>query len=315
MEVVVPVSELSPSGFPPVSPVAPHRRACAALGIVLVLTLGGAAVSCGSDGRTLEGAGEGADAGSEIVDPGVPCLPPECGTTVPAEAGDGYIGPQPGPNTSATAAVDGGSVVTAETGAWWAQGLVVNGTESLGGTPVVRATLTASSGQVVGVAETPLVVVPLRPGEPAPFRVDAPGVDVSAVASVAWEVAGATPVADASSGRTMNLAVAWSRPPGGDAIDVPGYRDAGGAGSPLLTYVTVRNSGSAAVTSPIVVAAWVDGRGRVFGLATAEVLAPGTATPLASLAPGAEADAVVVLGPPADELVGGLTPLLWGVGR
>jgi len=58
----------------------------------------------------------------------------------------------------------------------------------------------------------------------------------------------------------------------------------------------------------------VDGRGRILGLATADVLAPGTPDPLGSLAPGAAADAVVVLEPPAADGLASVPPLLWGVG-
>lgn len=294
-----------------------------ALGLVAALATG-----CGGD----EGAGdvvaddnatptstrppgaEGAGGPTETF-----CLPPECGTTLPAVVTDGYVGPEPSPNATSDAAVDGASVVTPAEGEWWAQGLVVNGDAPLGGSPVVRATLAGRGGVALGVVEAPLLVVPLRPGEPSPFRVEAPGVAATEVANVSWAVVGGEvggeAVTDPAAGRSLELSVAWSRPAGGDAVTVPGYADGGGAGSPLVTYVTTRNTGVAPLGSPQVVAAWVDGRGRVLGLATADVLAPGTSNPLGVLDPGGVADAVVVLGPPAADGLGSFPPLLWGVGR
>lgn len=298
---------------------APARGAvlAACAWVLLVVGVAGLLVGCGSDEEAVPTEQRGEDAQVDVeagVDAGI-CLPPACGTTVPFVPTDGFVGPEPGPGVEASAAVDGGSVVTAEGGAWWAQGLVVNGNAVLAGSPVVRAGLRDASGAALAVVEAPVLVIPLRPGEPSPFRVEAPGVDAASVADVTWEVVGGTVGTDSGASRSLQLNVAWNRPAGGEAIDVPGYADGGGAGSPLVTYLSVLNSGGAPVGAPRVVAAWVDGRGRVLGLATADVLAPGTPDPLASLAPGAAADAIVLLPSPAADGLAAVPPLLWGVGR
>ncbi len=286
-------------------------------GLLAVVGLAGVTAGCGGDDGATATDQRVTDAEIDIeagVDAGV-CLPPDCGTTVPFTPTDGYVGPEPDPTLDTAAAVDGGSVVTSERGDWWAQGLVVNGGAVLGGSPVVRAGLRDASGEEFAVVEAPLPVVPLRPGEPSPFRVEAPGVDTARVADVTWRVVGGVVGADASVGRNLQLSVAWNRPAGGGPISVPGYSDGGGPGTPLVTYVSVLNTGTTPVRAPRVVAAWVDGRGRVLGLATTDVLAPGTPDPIDVLDPGAAADAVVVLAPPAADGLAAVPPLLWGVGR
>ena len=293
------------------------RWRVAVAGVLALVALAGVTAGCGGDDEVTVTDQRVTDAEADVEaggDAGV-CVPPECGTTVPFIPTEGFIGPEPDPTLDTAAAVDGGSVVTAERGEWWAQGLVVNGGAVLGGSPVVRAGLRDAAGEEFAVVEAPLPVVPLRPGEPSPFRVEAPGVDTARVADVTWRVVGGVEGADASVGRNLQLSVAWNRPAGGGPISVPGYSDGGGSGTPLVTYVSVRNTGTTPVVAPRVVAAWVDGRGRVLGLATADVLAPGTAEPLAVLEPGASADAVVVLAPPAATGLAAVPPLLWGVGR
>jgi hypothetical protein len=96
---------------------------------------------------------------------------------------------------------------------------------------------------------------------------------------------------------------------------VVGFADGGGAGTPLVTYVGVMSTGTESVPSPAVVAAWLDGRGRVAAIASADVLEPGTAMPLGALDPGAMADAVVVLDGAVALSLAEVTPLLWAVGR
>lgn len=285
--------------------------------VLALLALAGLTAGCGGDDEATTPDPRATEAEADVEaggDAGV-CVPPACGTTVPFVPTDGFIGPELDPTLDTAAAVDGGSVVTAEQGDWWAQGLVVNGGAVLGGSPVVRAGLRDAAGDEFAVVEAPLPVVPLRPGEPSPFRVEAPGVDAARVADVTWRVVGGVEGADASVGRNLELSVAWNRPAGGGPISVPGYSDGGGPGTPLVTYVSVRSTGTSPVVAPRVVAAWVDGRGRVLGLATADVLAPGTADPLAVLEPGGGADAVIVLAPPAATGLAAVPPLLWGVGR
>jgi hypothetical protein len=242
-----------------------------------------------------------------------PCLPPACGTTVPYTAVDGYTGPEfATPASGAT--VDGATVVSATSGTWWAQGLVVNGTETLGAAPMVRAELVAADGSVIERVVGAALVGPLRPGEPSPFRVTSSAVQATDVSFVRWSVLSGTDVTD-EVGRQVQMSVFWTRPAGGQGVDIAGYTDAGGDGSPLLVYVGVTNASAQAITRPVVVAAWVDGKGRVLAVTSAPVLLAGTATPAAELAGGAQADALVRLDPPEGDLLGDRQPLLWGISR
>lgn len=290
----------------------PRLAALVVGAVVLAGVVGGCGGSPAPETTSQRAADAAADAavGAEEL-----CLPPECGTTVPFVDTDGYIGPEPSPSVESGAVVAGATVVTAESGSWWAQGLVANGGTTLGGAPVVRATLRGDAGVELAVVEAPVLVTPLRPGESSPFRMATLDADATQVRNVEWEVVGGVVDADATVGRSMELSVAWNRPAGGEPVSVPGYSDGGGPGTPLVTYLSVRNSGVAAVRGPRVVAAWLDGRGRVRGVAVTDVLAPGVPQPLASLDPGASADAIVLLGPPAAEGLAAVPPLLWGVGR
>ena len=265
------------------------------------------AQAAASDQRAIDAAND-VDAGSGA---GL-CLPPECGTTVPYLPGEGYVGPTPDAG-EATIAVDGASVVAASSGDWWAQGLVVNGPNDLEAFPVVEAELIGSDGNPLKVVTTTALVAPLRAGEPAPFRVEAPGVAAGDVVDVRWRVQPATDGNGDSRARTLQIDVLWNRPAGGEPVSVPAYVDGGGPGTPLVTYLSVTNTGAAPVLSPRVIAAWVDGRGRVLGLASVAVPRPGTDLPLDELGAGTQADAALTLAPPSADGLAGVPPLLWGV--
>lgn len=234
------------------------------------------------------------------------CAPPSCGELRPYLPADGYVGPAYGDDTAA--GVDTASVVTAATGPWWAQGLVVGGADGAGA-PLVTADLLDAAGGLVATVSAAALVSPVRAGEPVPFRLDA-AVDADAVASVRWS-ATPGPSGGDPAGRGLQLDVFWTRPAGGRPVSVTGYADDGGPGTPLVAYLAVANPGDAAVPDPRVVAAWVDGRGAVVGLGSAAVLTPGTEVPLAVLEPGAQADAVVVV--PGGEGLDALVPVLWSV--
>lgn len=235
------------------------------------------------------------------------CVPPGCGELRPYLFGDGYVGPTYRDDTPA--GVDADSVVTAADGSWWAQGLVVAGGEGLFGAPVVTAELRDLAGGLITTASAPALVSPVRAGEPVPFRLDA-AVDARDVASVQWSAAPGAAAGDPS-GRELQLDVFWTRPAGGRPVSVVGYADQGGPGTPLVAYLAVTNPGNAAVPGPAVVAAWIDGRGAVVGVASSPVLAPGTDAPASVLEPGAQADAVVVLA--GGDGLDALVPVLWSV--
>lgn len=239
---------------------------------------------------------------------------------------DGFVGPAFGPG-AADLGVLVESVTMAATGDWWALGLVA-GARSDPTTAVVNAELRGAGGAVLATVATDVLVAPLRPGEPGPFRIGAPGVSTDAVVDVVWSVAAGaaapTPaqpsigIDQSSVGidqRNVGLEVYWTRPAGGRPVEVVGYSDNGGVGTPLVTYMGVTSTGPTPTMAPGVVAAWLDGQGRVVAIATADVLAPGTAEPLGVLAPGAMADAVVVLDGPVAGSLADVTPLLWAGGR
>lgn len=266
------------------------------------------------DGRSPQ------DASTTGNDAGL-CLPPSCGTTVPFEATDGFVGPvfgpgagQPGAPGVADLGVLEDSVTSATNGGWWALGLVVGAGSDPATAVVVTAQLRGAGGSVLATVSGDVLVAPLRPGEPGPFRIDAPGVPAEAVVDVVWSVANGA-AAPSFSQRSMGIEVYWTRPAGGRPVDVIGYADGGGAGAPLVTYVGVASTSATPTVAPAVVAAWLDGQGRVVALATADVLAPGTADPAGELAPGARADAVVLLGGPLAGSLAEVTPLLWATGR
>jgi len=235
------------------------------------------------------------------------CVPPACGDLRPYLPADGYVGPAYGSDTPL--GVDTASVVTAAEGSWWAQGLVVAGGEDLAGAPVVTAELRDAAGALIQAVSAPALVSPVRAGEPVPFRLDAT-VDAAVVASVQWSAAPG-PASGDPAGRGLQLDVFWTRPAGGRPVSVMGYTDGGGPGTPLVAYLAVTNPGDVAVPAPRVVAAWVDGRGAVLGVASAAVLAPGADTPAAVLEPGGQADAVVVLA--GGDGLDALVPVLWSV--
>lgn len=265
-------------------------------------------VSDGGDQRSIDAANDAAAGAGAGV-----CVPPECGTTVPYLPADGYVGPAPGV-TDEAAAVDGASVVAATEGEWWAQGLVVNGPDELRDAPIVVADLVGPGGRVLRTVTTTALVAPLRAGEPAPFRLDAPGVDAAEVVDVAWQVRPGTSGPDGDTApRTLQIDTLWTRPAGGQAVSVPSYADDGGPGTPLVTYLSITNTGALPVAGPRVTAAWVDGRGRVLGLTSVSVPGPGTNLPLAVMAPGGQADVALTLAPPAADGLASVQPLLWGM--
>jgi hypothetical protein len=207
------------------------------------------------------------------------------------------------------------SLVTAGQGDWWGQGLVQVGAQDVAAAPVVRATLLTDDGSVLAEITSEALVAPLSAGETAPFRLDAPGVAAETVADVRWSGTTEGASRDAA-GRDLQVDVFWTRPAGdaGRPVDVPGYADAPGVPLPLVLYAGAANTAPEPVPTPGVVAAFVDGQGRVVAVAAAPVLAPGTTTPLERLEPGAAADAVLVVadGPPGLDAV---APRLWGTSR
>ncbi len=232
------------------------------------------------------------------------------------------------PVTTASAAVDlavavgPASVVVSSVGAtpsadgsWRASGLVRND----GSTPAaglhVRATLTGSAGQVLGVVDTDSPVAPVRPGELVPFTVTAPVITARDVVSVAW-VAFATGGSTATDGRDLVVSTYWTRP-SGDAhrLDLPSYRDPVGAAVPFVLYGSLTNGGAVAVGHPTLVLAWAGTDGRIVAVASGRAV-DSDGTTVASMAAGGADDVVVIVDDAAvANRLDRLTPQTWSVGR
>ncbi len=115
----------------------------------------------------------------------------------------------------------------------------------------------------------------------------------------------------------MMVQLFWTRAPGDDRqIDIPGFVDPPTGPRPLVLYGSVTNNGSTPVTDPSVRIVWNDAAGRPVTAVRVDVVAPGTTTPLGSLAAGASGDVIVVI---TDTTVvgqvAGLVPQLDGFGR
>lgn len=301
-----------------------QRRRWGAVGLCVISGL--VLVACGSvdDGASpVDGA-----VASSVVPTAVAgddnCVADECPDVDAYVTGPGYVGPKYAPLGDGPQ-VDDGSLNVATEGDWQAAGLVVNGPRPTAAPVSVTAVLLDASGTPLAEVTAEALVSPLRPGEPSPFVVQAPGVPAAAVAAVGWSpvdppsvtAAGDSGVAPDSvwAARDTDVDVFWTRPPGGDPLDLPSFGDVGGDGSPLVLYCGVRSQATGPAASPAVVAAWLDDSGRVLAVAEGRVLAPGTGDPIELLAPQQQADAVVVVTGPSADLVSGQYPVLWTVAR
>jgi hypothetical protein len=229
--------------------------------------------------------------------------PDDPGTT------SGYTGPYYNP-----AAVTGEVVVLEESvqlapgRSWRVTGLVRNQT----GRTVRLASLTATAlgalGQVLGEAEAWLPVTELRPGEPAPFKIDSSLV-AGTVAAIRWTLR-LDPRAQATARRGARFELFWVRPHGDDDPR-QGYPidDAATPPYPYVLFGAVRNVGLVDLEHLRVVGAWLDAAGRVHHVAALALHADDftTARPTATLRPAGIAhvsyvDAATRAGPALDAL-------------
>ncbi len=318
-----------------------RRTRCVRLPAVALVALGllVASTGCGVRDDHTAGAGEG------DADASLPTLPPvderlpesydadgclvltdgrDCGATADdideALAGDesgrtlvGFQGPLFTTDVSAgVVTVLDDTVAASTSGPWRAQGLVRNETTS----PVLAATVTAVLRDAGG-AELERVaavspVAPVRPGEPAPFVVEAT-VDAAAVASVEWSAAdgGGEPLPGT---RDLELTTYFVEPAGDRGpLDLYLYEETGPGPRPYVLYGSVTDLADIDATRPAVVAAWLGDDGRVRAVAEADAVEPdGTVTEV--LATGVLADFIVTV--EADAAGLDAAPLLlWGVSR
>ncbi len=110
----------------------------------------------------------------------------------------------------------------------------------------------------------------------------------------------------------MTVQLFWTRLPDEPRrIDIPGYRDAPGDTKPLVVYGGVTNNGPTAIAGPYVRAVWTTSSGQAAAAVEADVVQPGTTTRVASLAPGASGDVIIVV--TDGDLARRLAPLVPGL--
>ncbi len=198
------------------------------------------------------------------------------------------------------------------TGAWRAQGLVRNETTSPVLTPEVTAVLRDAAGNELDRVTASALVAPVRPGEPAPFVLEAT-VDAAAVASVDWSAvdAGGDPLPGT---RDLELTTYFVEPAGSrDPLGTELFEESGRGPFPHVVYGSVTNLADVDAPRPTVVAAWLDDGGRVRAVTqSAAVTLEGGA--VQTLPPDGLADFVLSVESDAEGL-DAAPMLLWAVSR
>ena len=238
-----------------------------------------------------------------------PDLPRDCGTT--AGQLDAVLAGPPGDEFRTLAGFVGprwttelhrdevlvleDTVQTSSSGTWRAQGLVRNETGSPVDGVVVQATLRDGDGAEVDVIDAAVAVAPVRPGEPAPFSLEA-DVDAGAAASVEWSVR-SVPTEAAAAPRAAEVVTYWTEPVGerSPPISIADHVDPTGGVAPHLVFGSVTGIEGALIESPIVVAAWFDADGKVLATTRADVVGLGGADALDRLRADDLGDFVLVV--------------------
>lgn len=211
-----------------------------------------------------------------------------------------------------------GSVTTATSpeGRWTAVGLVRNEQAGVIAGATVTAELVAADGNALGSVSGDALIRSLRPGEPAPFSLSSSVPAGAAVASVRWTASASSGVADPGA-RSIELQTFWVRVPSDPRrVDNEVFRDPPAGPVPLLVSGSITNRGAATIAKPRVVAAWLDGGGRVAVVRDVAAVAS-TGEPAASIDPALARDFLVDVDAPAvasvtpDQL---RTPMLWSAG-
>jgi len=273
-----------------------------AAGVTLVVALGAGCGSTHDSGAPVE-AGGGSAATPSTGPVATPSTTGPAATVAPPAA----IGP-------ASVAGDSVGAGPSASGGWQAVGLVRNDGPSVVGGLHVHVTLTDGSGAVVGQGDDDSLVTAVRPGETVPFHI-ATAVPADRVASTAW-LAFATAGPVATGARDLTAATYWTRPYGdGHRLDLPAYRDPAAGPTPFALYGSLANGGAGPVASPTLVLAWIGTDGRVVAVAAGAAVDAGGG-PVASLAPGASADVLVLVGDPvAGPALTDLVPRTWTTAR
>lgn len=210
----------------------------------------------------------------------------------------------------------GSTVRIGDVEGWSATGLVRNETPGQAGRVTVHARLVDEQGAALTTVRSHVPVDPLRPGEPAPFALEA-NEPVDEVADVRWHVEWGGAQADPA--RESELLVHWLRSHGGSRDVAVGnlLDDETADERPYLLFGSVRNHADQEIVRPSVVIAWLEEHGQVRHVARTRLLQPGSGDPLDELAPEMPGELGDFLhAEPADpgaELSGRM-PMLWVVG-
>jgi hypothetical protein len=216
------------------------------------------------------------------------------------------------------------AVTTTVEGGWRAWGLVRNETEKPVGEVTVKASLIGADGAILDTPSAQVPVDPLRPGEPGPFAL-ASQVEAAKVASVKWSVESGPPNPRVPpEAREVELRlVDWTVPYGASSPTRSKLQEMGllkaDDSYPYVLCGSVQNWSQVELLEPGVVAAWLDGEGRVIWMAETELKIRGGA-PLPALAPNdpvsfddMAAFCLAVNDPQVGPRLN--TDMLWGVGR
>jgi hypothetical protein len=137
-----------------------------------------------------------------------------------------------------------------------------------------------------------------------------------AVVDVRWSIT-FEPAPGAPDGRVVELVTWWDR--AGDdpePVDLYLYRDDPSTPLPYLLFGAITNHGGGDLTSPAVVAAWIDDQGRVVAVEETEAVTdPANVAGGRPLAPGGSADFLFVLDGTRPPAVDDARVMLWAVAR
>lgn len=195
---------------------------------------------------------------------------------------------------------------TSTEGNWAVHGLLRNETTETVGEAVVVSRLYGYAGERLGEAKTLSPVRGLRPGEPAPFHIEA-DVDVGQVYRVEWEIAARSATHPMS--RDFMVLVHWEVPYGvmeyGVVLrDDPPY--------PYLLATGMRNLGEP-VQDAQIIAAWLNDEDQVI-LIAADGLRSGTILPIDS-GEFADFETIQVFDSGVAHKLHGATPVYWVIGE
>lgn len=195
---------------------------------------------------------------------------------------------------------------TSTEGKWAVQGLLRNETTETVGQAIVVSRLYDYRGESLGEAKTLSPVLGLRPGEPAPFHIEA-DVDVDQVHRVEWELS--TMPVDHRVLRDFMILRYWDVPYGvneyrGVLRDDPPY--------PYRLATGLRNLGKPAQDARIVVA-WLNEESQVIMISAAGV-SSGFIRPIGSDA-YVQFDTIQVFDSQIGPRLSGATPIYWVFGE